>query len=59
MILFYASCWKHNIAVSPSPLARTHHMIMTDLQWRLENTVFLYFQEEENEITLAEPYHTW
>lgn len=32
-------------------------MIVTELQGRLGNAVFLYAQEEGNEIGLGEPYH--
>lgn len=40
-----------------NPLARTHHMIVIRVQGRLGNMVFVYTQEEENEIKLGEPYH--
>ena len=43
--------------LTPNPLARTHHMIVIRVQGRLGTVVFVYTQEEENEIKLGEPYH--
>ena len=39
--------------LTPNPLARTHHMIVIRVQGRLGNMVFVYTQEEENEIKLV------